>query len=417
MKTAVLFLLLLCPLLALAQSRQLKKASKLFRAQQYTEAARHYEAAPEISDNRSARAKLAYCYLQNNRTERAESLYAEIIDQPRLRAETFFHYAETLRANGKYAEAKQFYEHYQELEPADERVPLALNALREIEDIQPLFAAAEVTEFSYNTDADDSTPILVGDRLYFSSDRDPGTKMLKQKSGWTGRDFLRIYVCERREGGGFTEPNEIGKLNELNKNTGNPTLTKSGTRIYFTKNANRTSKRGTLNMQLFTAVRDDENQGWRDVELLPFCSPEYNFMHPAVSPDGQTLFFTSDKPGSQGGTDLWWTRRKRDGTWGRTKNLGSTVNTAAHEGYPYFAANGKLYFCSKGHPGYGGFDILRTEWDDRTGSWRQPVNLGQPINSSRDDVSFYLDPDGKRGLFSSGRDGDDDDIYLFETED
>ena len=276
-----------------------------------------------------------------------------------------------------------------------------------------MFPGTAVTAFSHNTNADDSTPILLGDQLYFSSDRNPGAKMLKQRSGWTGRDYLRIYTCERRAGGGFTAPTEIPKLNELNKNVGNPSLTADGTRIFFTKNAQRTSKRGVLNMQLYTAVRDADGS-WRDVEVLPFCSPEYTFMHPAVSPDGRTLFFVSDKPGSEGGTDIWWVKQKRDGSWGRSRNLGPVVNTVAHEGYPFFGADGKLYFCSKGHPGFGGFDIFCTRLDPHLDAWTAPVNLGQPINSSRDDISFYLGADGQSGLFSSSRDGADDDIYLFE---
>ena len=394
------------------QSKQLKKAAKLFKAHQYTEAARYYESALEAEDNDAVRAKLAYCYLQNNRTERAEELLSEVVTARRVRSENVFLYAETLRANGKYEAARQQYLKYNDLEPGDEQTALALSALETIQRIEPLFGGALVTPFSQNTKADDSTPIRYGDRVYFSSDRSPGAKMLKQKSGWTGRDFLRIYVADALPGGGFENAKEIDRLNELNKHVGNPTLTADGNTIYFTKNNHKSGRGGMLNMALYVAHRNPGGD-WGKAEPLPFCSPEFNFMHPAVSPDGKFLFFTSDKSRSIGGTDIWWVKKKRDGSWGRSQNLGTLVNTVANEGYPFFDTRGRLYFCSKGHPGYGGFDIFEAR-RDADGNWLAPVNLGEPINSSRDDISFFLNEDARSGMFSSSRGGEDDDIYLFE---
>jgi hypothetical protein len=105
---------------------------------------------------------------------------------------------------------------------------------------------------------------------------------------------------------------------------------------------------------------------------------------------------------------------RKGGEWGKPENLGPAVNTTANEGFPFMALDGKLYFCSKGHPGYGGFDIFVT-YKDENGAWQPATNLGKPINSPLDDISIYLAADQRSGYFTSSRSGGDDDIYLFKV--
>jgi outer membrane protein OmpA-like peptidoglycan-associated protein len=137
-------------------------------------------------------------------------------------------------------------------------------------------------------------------------------------------------------------------------------------------------------------------------------------MHPAISPDGSELFFISTKSGSGG--DIFHTRLSANGTWRSPENIGEMVNTSASEGFPFVDRVGRLYFASKGHAGYGGFDLFVTERDE-IGNWKKPLNLGKPINSSLDDISFVLFRNGTSGAFSSTRDGGDDDIYFFKHKD
>ena len=231
-----------------------------------------------------------------------------------------------------------------------------------------------------------------------------------KKSGWTGRSFINLFYSTQTDTA-FTEPKVFsGKLVASNKNIGNPTFVDS-TRIFFTKNGVELSKRNVYNLSLFTAENAGGNR-WKNIKILPFSSKEFNFMHPSVSTDGRYLYFVSDKGGGEGGTDIWVSKRTKDG-WSRTKNLGVNVNTAANEGYPFIDKDGKLYFCSKGHPGYGGFDIFMTEQDE-SGEWKKPINLGSPINSPRDDISIFIDKKANKGMFTSNRSGGDDDIYLFK---
>lgn len=401
------FCCLLLHIFVFAQSKALTKADRLYKAKNYTEAAEFYETALEEKASLSVKTKLANCYRVNNRMGRAEELYAEITAEEKAKSKTYFYYGEALMSNGKYDEAKKWFLRYEKEKPGDEEVLLLIESCDYVKSIQPYFAEIKTENFAHNSDADDSTPVMWGDKLVFSSDRSQG---LTQKSGWTGRSFINLFYSTQTDTA-FTEPKVFsGKLSESNKNTGNPAFVDS-TRIFFTRNGVELSKRKVYTLSLFTA-ESAGNMRWKNVEALPFSSKEYNYMHPTASADGKYLYFVSDKGGGEGGTDIWVSKRTEKG-WGRTKNLGINVNTAANEGYPFIDKNGRLYFCSKGHPGYGGFDIFMTEQDE-AGVWKKPVNLGSPINSPRDDISIFIDTKMKKGMFTSNRSGGDDDIYLFE---
>ncbi|MEK7257314.1 MAG: OmpA family protein, partial [Bacteroidota bacterium] len=308
---------------------------------------------------------------------------------------------------------KVFHE-YQRLEPEDVKGKLMADACEQVPHIQPYFQYVDIEEFAQNSEADDNAPVAFEGGIVFSSDRQTGLKLMKEKSGWTGRDYLDVYFSEKQPDGTFEEPRQFSaKLSETNKNTGNTSFTADGSAVYFTRNDNVLNKQETYSLQLYRAVSSGDGDHWKDVEKLPFCAPAYNFMHPAISPDGKYLFFASNKPGGQGGTDLWVAERMGD-DWGKPENLGAEINTFANEGFPFVDAKGRLYFCSKGRPGYGGFDIFVSEKEEN-GNWKTPVNLGKPINSSLDDISIFIAADRRSGIFTSSRSGGDDDIFLFRV--
>ncbi len=395
-----------------AQSKLLHKANILYKANRFAEAAELYREALKERNNLAVKTKLANCYRMNHKMEEAEQLYAEIVADDKAKSRTYYYYGEALMSNGKYEAAKKWFLKYSVLEPDEEKGKLMAAACDRVKTIRPYFPNVEMKAFPQNSDADDSTPVFWKDGIVFSSDRNPGLKLMKKKSGWTGRDFINLYFSKRTSDTTFSEPKFFSaKLNEVNKNTGNPSFTTDGKEIFFTRNGSVASKRDLYNMQLFQA-ESTEGGRWKNVKKLPFCSVEYNYMHPAISPDGKQLFFVTDKPGGEGGTDIWVSKRKKEG-WQRPENLGALVNTPLHEGYPFADNDGKLYFCSKGHPGFGGFDIFVTQQDE-FGNWEEPVNLGSPINSPMDDISIFLSKDHPSGLLSSARMGGDDDIFLFQ---
>ena len=149
------------------------------------------------------------------------------------------------------------------------------------------------------------------------------------------------------------------------------------------------------------------------------CGPQVNGertweSQPSVSPDGQTLYFASNRKGGQGGTDIWRCRRLKNGDWSRAENLGSNVNTVGNERFPFIAADGHtLYFLSDGWQGFGGYDLYLADLRDTYGN--RPTNLGLPINTEGDEISFGVTADGRQGYFA-GRVGSSRsaDILMFD---
>ena len=407
-----IFFIFLSQTSTIAQSKQ---SERLFKANNYSEAIPFLLADLEKKSNSNVKIKLAYCYRMTNQNEKALALYSELSQNEKVRPEVFLYYGEALMMSESYDSARLYFKRYTQIVPEDTRAKLLITSLEELKNIKALFPEALILPYQYNSDADDSAPVMHKNGFVFSSDRNSGFKPLKEKSGATGRDYLNLYYTDFQKDTTFKQPEWFsGKINEMNRNTGSISFTSNDKVAYFAQNNGVTSKAGTYNMRILKAVAD--GNGWHNIEDLPFNSPEANIMHPAISPDGSELYFSSNRAGGEGGSDIYYTRKNSRGVWSQTENLGNIVNTSASEGFPYMDRAGRLYFCSKGHPGYGGFDIFRTERDG-TGHWTKPQNLGKPINSPSDDISFNLFHDGLSGLFTSNREGGDDDIYFFRPKD
>lgn len=154
---------------------------------------------------------------------------------------------------------------------------------------------------------------------------------------------------------------------------------------------------------------------WSEATLFDYNSDKYNIGYPSINNKGNILYFASDNPEGHGGYDLYKVYRKDDGSWGEPKNLGDLINTPFNDAYPFIAGN-VLYFSSFGHPGMGGFDIYYSKFDEE-GNHSEPQNMGAPINSSADDFGFIINDEYSEGFFSSNRPGGtgNDDIYSFKV--
>jgi outer membrane protein OmpA-like peptidoglycan-associated protein len=412
--TVTKFLILIFSLLSLTlvRGQNVDRANDLYKNGGFAQAIPIYEALLLKKPNSFAlKVKLANCHRILSHPVQAARIFSEIVETAEARPSDFMHYGETLMMLEKYDSAKILFRKFNDLKPDDERGLLLLRNVDKVKTLRPLFSNVTVLPFLYNSDADDNAPVWSARGIVFASDRPIGFKLLKEKNPATGRDYTNIYLAERLNDSTFNTPKEFSsKLSELNRNTSNATFTADGQRVYFCQNGNTPSKSGAYNMQVFTAERSEN--GWKNVELMPFCTPDNNYMYPSVSPDGQRLFLVAERGGGMGGLDLYVASKTKKG-WSRLENLGDKVNTAAHEGFPFAAVGGKLYFCSKGHPGYGGYDIFVTEQDSISNEWQMPKNIGTPFNSPYDDISICFDLENENGAFTSTRGGRGDDLFLF----
>ena len=394
----------------IGQKASLRKANQLFKEDKYAAAIPHYKKALTRKDNSATKAKLAYCYKITNQIEKAIPLYKELTQEERVKSKIMRYYAETLMSQGNYDDAKIWFEKYAAIEEEEEMILQKIRACEFAKTIKPYFNNIKVQPFLQNSEEDDNAPVFWNKGIVFTSDRKGKLKFLDTKSGTTDRNYLRLYYSKQLTDSTFSKPVEyISKINHARKNTGMASFQPNGTRLVFTRNGSHLSKKNAYCLQLFE-LTSTNGENWKKPSLLPFCRKESNYMHPSISPDGKLLFFVSDKPGGMGGTDIYVSKKKGN-KWGKPENLGTNINTEAHEGFPFFHQNNKLYFCSKGHLGLGGFDVFVTELKD-DGTWTSPTNLGTPINSPADDISIFINADLTKGLFTSSREGGDDDIFI-----
>ena len=185
--------------------------------------------------------------------------------------------------------------------------------------------------------------------------------------------------------------------------------------MYFSRNSFKAGDDSNVNLSKLKIYRAEKINGqWKTIEELPFNSENYTYTHPALSPDGKRLYFSSDMPGSFGSSDIWYVEIYEDNSYSYPQNLGPKVNTTERENFPYISDENKLYFASDGQLGYGGLDIFVADIDEN-GMIGDILNLGKPINSSQDDFSFTINTKKNFGYFASSRNNAKmrDNIYVF----
>ncbi|MCF6213787.1 MAG: OmpA family protein [Flavobacteriaceae bacterium] len=230
--------------------------------------------------------------------------------------------------------------------------------------------------------------------------------------------YLDLYLGSLDKEGKIVDVKYFSK--ELNSkfHESNVAFSKDFKTIYFSRNnyldkRTRNNKSGINLIQLYRAQIND-NGIWSDIEPLPFNSDNYQTGHPVLNNKGDKLYFVSDMPGSIGLTDIYVVAINTDGSFGKPKNLGSTINTKNSELFPFIDENDVLYYASNGLNATSDLDIYMAK-PDKKNNYSSPVRLKSPINSDKDDFAFVLKKGGKQGFLSSNREGGkgDDDIYRF----
>lgn len=356
--------------------------------------------------------KLAECHRRLNQTARAEAAYQNAIRYGAGDSTTILRLAQMQHANANYRAAIKNYETFLESKPGDQEALNGLSGAR-FGLSKPKATRYKVAQPSlFNSSRSDYAPMYFDksyDRIYYTStsEKVTGTK----KSEITGMKNGDIWTSVKNEKGEWSKPEAVeGELN-TDRDEGIVTFSPDGQTMYLTKA--RREPNASTGVEIFTSSRSDAK--WSaPVKFEITADTISSYGHPAVSPDGRWLYFTSDMPGGQGGKDLWRVNLVERG--GSLENLGEWINTPGDEMFPYMRTDSVLYFASNGHPGLGGLDIYRAQMTP-SGGWNVE-NLGSPINSSSDDFGITFGP-GESGFFSSNRRDARgyDHIYSFELPD
>jgi hypothetical protein len=271
----------------------------------------------------------------------------------------------------------------------------------------------EAEQMSFNLSvSNEIAPVLVKDGIIFCSDRK--TSGITNKTTFADERLYNIYLVERKDSSDWKRPLKISSSSNPLLYYGPLCLAPDGRTVYFTSSIlseKDARKRNVKNLNgIFTGVLSGTDI--TDVSPFEYNNPAYNVAHPAVSKDGKYLFFVSDMPGGQGGSDIYYCEYINN-KWSTPVNMGSKVNSASREYYPYMHSSGRLYFSSDRPGGMGGMDIYYTVLS--FGSWETPVRLPPQINSVSNDFAFIAEDNLQTGYFASNRARGNDNIFRFSS--
>lgn len=416
-------LLLMATLLLLLAScgadKHLKKGDKYLALGEYFDAANEYKqayraTAPKEREHRGKIAvKMAQCYDKSLQTPKAIAAYSNAMRYGQASVADSLAYARLLLKNTQYGDAAKIFEALLDSLPNDELVRNGLISAQKAPQWKKDGSRYTVKKMDiFNSRRSEYCPMLFGDesnKLYFTSTRNDA--MGDELSGITGTKPGDIFFSEKDDKGKWSRPELVeGGLN-TDADEGACSFSPDGREMYLTLCS--TDPSYPRYAKIVKSNRSDAAWGKSSEEKIS-ADTLSSFAHPAVSPDGQWLYFTSDMPGGKGGLDIWRVRITGAG-FGGVENLGEPINTEGDEAFPAFRPNGDFYFASNGHPGMGGYDIYiaKTGSDGRY----HLFHPGYPLNSNGDDFGITFEGPHNRGFFSSNR-GDGrgwDHIYSFEN--
>ena len=401
-------------------------------------------------------------------------------DLPEAYADNYLFFAQALASNGKYKEAQETYQRYTMLSADDRRSPSFAGLYNNVALLTKNVGSYKVERLDLNTTDADFSPMYYKEGIVFVSGRAEAkgirrvfnwdktsfldlyylddlkkikgktvpsslggsgavasnAKFSRRRKSILGRDAYTAPTANDNRTVGFyagsaynsnlgyaesprTESERFNKTINSKYHEGPVSFFKDGNRVIFTRNNYNhgkygESQEGINKLKLYSAELVQGN--WTNIEELPFDSNEFSTGHPALNPDNTLLYFVSDRPGGEGGTDLY-VARLEEGKWSEPTNLGPEVNTKGNEMFPFIDSNGNLYFSSDSRPGMGGLDVFFAPMASYAKA-KKSINLGAPINSDKDDFGLITDGERSLGYFSSNRKGTplDDDIYRFRRE-
>jgi peptidoglycan-associated lipoprotein len=398
-----------------AQKRRADKAYEFFNAGEYFLAIDHFKNTYSKSKDKALKADMVFmvaeCYRLMNDPKNAEIWYKKAVKSSYSKPEAQYWLAESIKKNGRYQPAIDEYKKFKQLAPSDPRADqeiraceLAAEWLRNPDS----YTVAEMKEIN-SRDADFSPAYARDDFgvIYFTSSRDDAQG--NKTHGATGQNYTDIFESRLDKKGKWSIPIGVEPLNSVFED-GTPNLTPDFKEVYFTRcESGKREKKGCAVMH-----SSKKGDSWSDPKDLKLMPDSVIAAHPAITPDGLTLYFVSDVKGGYGGKDIYFvTRDKTTSPWSKPQNAGTDINTPGDEVFPYVRSDGTLYFSSDGHIGMGGLDIFKARLQP-DGTW-QVQNMRPPVNSFADDFGIVFQDGTEAGIFSSTRKGrGNDELYSFE---
>ena len=391
-----------------AQNKDTKNADRLFNRFEYVDAASEYL---KLVDKGKADGyvykQLADSYYNVFNAAEASKWYAKALTE-KQDAETYYRYAQMLKADGKYEEANKQLQKFANMAPNDQRAVAFKQNPNYLPKLNEKAKSFDIKSLDINSDKSDFGAMLSNDNtLYFASARNTSRKTY----GWNEQPYLDLYSAVYNADGTFSQPTAVEGVN-TKFHDGPASISADGNTMYlasesfneglFEKDKAQKLKFGQV--ALFKSVKADGK--WSKPTPLPFNSKDYSTSNPSLSKDGKTLYFSSNMPGSVGGVDIWKVSVNADGSFGTPENLGKKINTEGNESFPFITDENKLYFSSDTRQGFGGMDVYVIDLNKGT----EATNVGKPVNSEKDDFAFSFNTAKNIGFVSSNRGGVDN-IY------
>ena len=417
MKKTLLFFMILWLVTSCGADLNLRRGEKYLALGEYYDAANEFRQAyqktpaKERAKRGQIARKMAMCYDKSLQSARALAAWRNAIRYQQADTADRLAFAQTLMKNGNYREAEEQFQLVLDSLPHDKLARDGLFAARKAPDIKQLGSRYTVKRMEvFNSRRADYCPMLFGDeydQLYFTSTRNEAQG--DELSGITGTKPGDLFFSQKDDKGKWSKPEDVSGGVNTAYDEGACCFSADGREMFLTQCV--TDPSYPRYAQIVKSSRSDAAWG-KATEVKLTGDTLSSYAHPAISPDGEWLYFTSDMPGGKGCLDIWRVRITPAG-YGGVENLGEPVNTPGDEAFPTFRPNGDLYFSSNGHPGLGGLDIFIAKVG-KDGRYHLS-HPGYPLNSQGDDFGMTFEGPYNRGFFSSNR-GDArgwDHIYSF----
>lgn len=388
--------------------QMLETAEEQMALKDYYQALEWYEKYYKEERDLEVAKKIADLHFELRDYEKAARFYKRVAERKSRKKpnpflpEIRYIYGRTLKMTGNYPDAKEQLKLYISESENDVNIKRAKRELEGVDLAMGMQPSMEITLSNLgkkvNSKSSEYSPLLASkDEMYFTGMRENKIREL----GSRDNDYHSKLFLTRRGEEGWEEPMEAGgvNINREGYHVGNISLSRDGQRMYFT----RASLEGNALVESKLYYSDKGDEGWAPAREVESLNGDYIVRQPATGElfGNEVIYFVSNMEGGYGGYDIYYATRQGDG-FAAPVNLGDVINSDMDEESPYFV-DGNLYFSSEGHPGIGGFDIFKSEWNGSI--WSKPMNMGKPYNSMVDDLYFSIDKDGYNGALVSNREG------------